>query len=62
MRQYARVVTYSYQYHSQPEEVRFCFFGLFLFAILRLTLPVLLHFLVCQFLLRRFASFYVSRF
>lgn len=45
-----------------PEEVRSCFFGLFLFAILRLTLPILLHFLIHRLLLRRSASFYVSRF
>jgi hypothetical protein len=45
-----------------PEEVRFCFFGLFLFAILSLVLPILLHFLIRQVLLRRSASFYVSRF
>jgi len=40
----------------------FRFFGLFLFAILRLILPILPHFLIRQFLLRRSASFYVSRF
>ena len=40
----------------------FRFFGLFLFATLRLTLPILLYFLIRRFLLRRSASFYVSRF
>ena len=39
----------------QSEEVRFCFFGLFLFAILRLVLPILLYFLIHRFLLRRSA-------
>lgn len=58
MRQYSRAVT---QFH-QSEEVQFCFFGLFLFAFLRLTLSIMLHFLVCQFLLRRSAWFYVSMF
>ncbi|OKZ44089.1 MAG: hypothetical protein BHV68_03470 [Bacteroidales bacterium 43_8] len=58
MRQYARAVTQF----RQSEEVRFCFFGLFLFAFRWLILPVPLHFLIRQFLLRRSASFYVSKF
>ena len=57
--QYARAFT---QPKSARRSATFRFFGLFLFVFGWLILPVPPHFLIRRVLLRRSASFYVSRF
>ena len=60
------VVALAFRAFTQPKSARrstiFSFFGLFLFAFEWWALPIMLHFLITRFLLRRSASFYVSRF